>query len=87
MSPEDGEDVKTVKVRFGGRCSALFLQKKIQNLARDGAIAWMGYYFGEKVGWRGTGVVNGSLYHGQLGLSLAFPPYQFPVHSYELYAI
>ncbi len=27
------------------------------------------------------------LYHGQLGLSLTFPPYQFPVHSYEPYAI
>jgi hypothetical protein len=25
--------------------------------------------------------------HGQLGLSLTFPPRQFPVHSYVLYAI
>ena len=28
-----------------------------------------------------------SVHHGQLGLSLAFPPSQFPVHSYEPYAI
>ena len=26
-------------------------------------------------------------YHGQLGLSLTFLPHQFPVHSYEPYAI